>query len=245
MYLRTERGVGELEGLQIADGPLWGEVTSGPITIVEHELEFEVDICTGQKTGFYLDQRENRRTVASFAGGRHVLDLFCYTGAFALSAVRAGAASVLGIDTSQAAINLAIRNAVRNQAAGVQFRPGEAFEAIESLLQQSPADGGFGMVILDPPKFARQAQAIDQALRGYLSLNALAIQLLQPEGILVTCSCSGQISREQFVQVLGSAAEQTGRTLQILAQLGQAPDHPVAAACPESQYLKCFVARVT
>jgi 23S rRNA (cytosine1962-C5)-methyltransferase len=244
IYLRTERGIGEAEGLQVADGPIWGEVPDGPVTIVDQGLEFEVDLRAGQKTGFYLDQRENRRMVATYALGRRVLDLFCYTGAFSLFSARAGATSVVGVDASAAAINLAERNAQRNKIGNVRFEIGQVFPLMERLARDQLIDNRFGMVVLDPPKFARQSQSIDQALRGYLSLNLLAVRLLETDGILVTCSCSGHISREQFVAMLGTVAEQSGRPIQILTQLGQAPDHPVAASCPESHYLKCIIARV-
>jgi 23S rRNA (cytosine1962-C5)-methyltransferase len=243
IYLRTERGIGELEGLELRDGPLWGEVSDGPVAIVEHELELEVDLRTGQKTGFYLDQRENRRVVAALARGRRVLDLFCYTGGFALAAAQAGASDVLGIDVSATAIELAQRNAARNRLQNVRFEQGNAFDHMQQLIEVGGASGGFGMVILDPPKFARNARAVDDALRGYLRANLLAVRLLELGGILVTCSCTGHVTREDFAAMLGAVAEETGRPLQILSQLGQAPDHPVSASCPETEYLKCFIVR--
>lgn len=244
IYLRTERGVGEAEGLKIADRLLWGEVPDSPIAIVENQLEFEVDLKTGQKTGFYLDQRENRRAVAALACGRRVLDMFCYTGGFALAAARAGAASVVGVDASSAAIELAQRNAHRNRLNQINFRVGQAFETMQSWMDEQPRTQRFDMVILDPPKFARNARSVDQALHGYLRLNALGARLLEPDGILVTCSCAGHITRQDFLDVLAATAEQTGRSVQILSNLGQAADHPVSASCPESHYLQCMIARV-
>jgi 23S rRNA (cytosine1962-C5)-methyltransferase len=245
VYLRTERGIGRAEGLALTDGPLWGEVPGSTVTIVENDLEFEVDLCLGQKTGFYLDQRDNRRAAAAYARGRRVLDVFCYAGGFALAAARAGAASALGIDASQPAITLAQRNAQRNKIDNVRFEVGQAFETMENLLQSEPPANRFDMVILDPPKFARQSRAFDQAIRGYQRANLLAVRLLEPGGILVTCSCSGHISPHDFVAMLGSVAEQSGRTIQLVTQTGQAPDHPISVSCPESQYLKCVIARVT
>jgi 23S rRNA (cytosine1962-C5)-methyltransferase len=244
IYRRTERGIGAAEGLELADGPLWGEVPDGPVAIVENGLEFEVDCCTGQKTGFYLDQRDNRRSAAAYATGRRVLDVFCYTGGFSLSAARAGASEVLGIDVSQSATALAQRNAARNHLANVRFETASAFDRMEELAASDSPSNRFGMVILDPPKFARQSRAVEDALRGYLRANLLAVRLLEPGGILVTCSCSGHVSREDFAAMLGAVAEQSGRAIQILAQLGQAPDHPISASCPETAYLKCFIAHV-
>lgn len=244
IYLRTERGIGAAEGLELADGPLWGELPGGPVTIEENGLAFEVDICTGQKTGFYLDQRDNRRLAASYAAGRRILDVFCYTGGFALAAARAGASEVLGIDVSQSAIALAQRNAALNHIANIRFEAASAFDRMQELAGSASASNRFGMVILDPPKFARQSRAVEDALRGYLRANLLAVQLLEPSGILVTCSCSGHVTREEFAAMLGAVAEQSGRPIQILAQLGQAPDHPISASCPETAYLKCFIAHV-
>jgi 23S rRNA (cytosine1962-C5)-methyltransferase len=244
VYLRTERGIGLVEGLRLSDGPIWGESPAGTIVIAENGLEFEVDLCSGQKTGFYLDQRENRRAVAAYSNGRRVLDVFCYSGGFAMAAARAGAVSVLGIDASQAAIALAQRNAQRNRLQNTRFEVGQAFETMEQLVEAESAANRFDMVILDPPKFARQSRAVDQALRGYMRANSLALRLLNVDGILVTCSCSGHVSSDEFGAMLGAVAEQGGRTIQMLAQLGQSADHPVSASCPESRYLKCTIARV-
>jgi len=244
IYLRTERGIGETEGLELTDGSLWGEVPDGPVPIEDNGLKFDVDIRTGQKTGFYLDQRDNRRAAAVYAVGRRVLDVFCYSGGFALAAARTGASEVLGIDVSQSAIALAQRNAALNRIANVRFETASAFDRMEELAASESKSSRFDMVILDPPKFARRSRAVEGALRGYLRANLLAIRLLEPNGVLVTCSCSGHVSREDFAAMLGAVAEQSGRPIQILAQLGQAADHPVSASCPETSYLKCFIARV-
>jgi 23S rRNA (cytosine1962-C5)-methyltransferase len=245
IYLRTERGIGEAEGLERVDGPIWGASPDGPVTIREGDLEFDVDLRFGQKTGFYLDQRDNRRVVAAVASGRRVLDMFCYSGGFALAAARAGASQVLGVDASEPAIRLAQRNAQRNGIANAAFEVGQAFDKLDQLAASVGSSNRFDLVVLDPPKFARKSQAVDQALRGYLRLNLLALRVLERGGLLVTCSCSGHISREQFCTMLGAVAEQSGRSIQILSQLGQAADHPVSASCLESQYLKCVLARVT
>lgn len=241
VYLRTERGIGREEGLEIRDGPLWGEEPPESVTIVEDGLRFEVNIRTGQKTGFYLDQRENRRAAARFAAGRRALDLCCYTGAFAIALARAGASDVLGIDVSAAALQAARRNAARNGVENARFEAGDAFETLERLSREGQR---FDLVVLDPPRFARSRRGLDQALRGYGTLNELAVRVLSPGGILITCSCSGRVTREEFAGMLAGVAERTGRGAQILEQRGQAPDHAVSASCPETSYLKCFVCRV-
>lgn len=241
IQLRTERGIGRLEGLELQDGPLWGQVPTEPVTIEEDGLRFRVHLAEGQKTGFYLDQRENRRTVARFAPGRRVLDAFCYTGGFGLHAARAGARAVLGIDVSASALALAADNARLNGLEDVTFNRADVFARLDAL---AAAGERFDLLVLDPPKFARTRDAVEDALRGYRRLQALALRLLQPDGILVTCCCSGLISMEMLEDVLAQLAVEGKREVQILERRGQAPDHPVAATCPESNYLKCLISRV-
>jgi 23S rRNA (cytosine1962-C5)-methyltransferase len=242
IMLRTERGVSRSEGIELRDGPYWGAPPDGPILIVDNGLTYEVDLAEGQKTGFYLDQRENRVAAARYLRDRRVLDMFCYSGGFALAASALGhAREVLGVDTSERAVLLAAANAQRNGLENVRFQQGDGFETLESLLA---AGERFGGVILDPPKFARSRGAVDEALRAYHWLNRLGVSLLEPGGILVTCSCSGHVTREDFLYMLVGVAQQTHREIQILDQRGASPDHPVSAACLESEYLKCFVCRV-
>jgi 23S rRNA (cytosine1962-C5)-methyltransferase len=241
IYLRTERGIGKLEGLELQDGPLWGQVPSEPVIIDEDDLRFQVHIAEGQKTGFYLDQRDNRRAVARFAHNRRVLDAFCYTGGFGLHAARAGAAEVFGVDVSEPAIALARANADLNGIANVHFERGEVFEHLHARAQ---AGERFGLIVLDPPKFARTRDAVEEALRGYRRLHIAALRVLEPDGILVTCCCSGLITQDMLTDVLARVAVDEGRSLQILERRGQAPDHPVAVTCLESNYLKCIISRV-
>jgi 23S rRNA (cytosine1962-C5)-methyltransferase len=241
IYLRTERGVGGLEGLALQDGLLRGTVPDGPIIITEHGLRFQVNLREGQKTGYYLDQRDNRRRVAELAAGRRVLDAFCYTGGFSLHAARAGAKEVIGIDVSEPALQLARDNARLNELANVSFVQADGFD---HLAERAAARERFGMVILDPPKFARAKGAIDDALRGYRRLQELALLLLEPDGILVTCCCSGLITMEMLEDLLGQLAAAQRRDVQVLEKSGQAADHPVSATCPESNYLKCLISRV-
>jgi 23S rRNA (cytosine1962-C5)-methyltransferase len=238
----AERGLSKLEGLQLPDRLIRGAAPSGPIFVTEHGLKFGVDLTEGQKTGYYLDQRDNRHAAARYARGRRVLDMFCYSGGFAVAAaVAGGARSVLAVDSSAKAAALAKANADLNGAANVTVETADAFEKLDAL---RAAGERFGMVVLDPPKFARSRAALDDALRAYHRINRVAIDMLEPGGVLVTCSCSGSVSREDFLQMLGGVAQRARRPLQILECRGAAPDHPVSASCLEGEYLKCVIARV-
>ncbi|NCX97215.1 MAG: class I SAM-dependent rRNA methyltransferase [Planctomycetia bacterium] len=238
----AERGLSKLEGLHLPDRVLRGTEPAGPVFVVEHGLRFGVDLAEGQKTGFYLDQRDNRRAAALYARGRRVLDMFSYSGGFALACAVAGrAASVLAVDTSAKATALIEANAALNGVANVTAETADAFERLDSL---ATAGETFGMVVLDPPKFARSRASLDDALRAYHRINRVACDLLEPGGILVTCSCSGSVSREDFLQMLAGVAQRAGRTLQLLEVRGAAADHPVSASCLEGEYLKCVIARV-
>ena len=238
----AERGLARLEGLQLPDRVLRGAAPTGPIFVAEQGLKFGVDLAEGQKTGYYLDQRDNRHAAARYARGRRVLDMFCYSGGFAVAcAVAGGARSVLAVDSSAKAATLARANADLNGAANVTIEAADAFEKLDALRS---AGERFGMVVLDPPKFARSRAALDDALRAYHRINRVAVDLLEPGGILVTCSCSGSVSRESFLEMLGGVAQRSGRGLQILESRGAAPDHPVSASCLEGEYLKCVIARV-
>ena len=241
IYLRTERGIGQLEGLELHDGPLRGSTPGGPIEIDEDGLTFLVNLAEGQKTGYYFDQRDNRRVAARLATGRRVLDAFCYSGGFGLHAARAGAAEVIGVDQSEPALALARRNAERNGLAQVSFVRAEVFEHLNVLISQEQR---FGLIVLDPPKFARDRRAVAEALRGYRRLHLAALQLLEPEGYLVTCCCSGLITPDMLENLLAHVAEDARREVQLLERRGPAADHPVAVSCREGHYLKCIVARV-
>ncbi|HLW64593.1 MAG TPA: class I SAM-dependent rRNA methyltransferase [Gemmataceae bacterium] len=241
LYLRTERGIGKLEGLALQDGLLWGEEPAEPIVIEENGIRFRVNLKEGQKTGFYMDQRENRQAVARLARGRRVLDGFCYTGGFGLHAAKAGAEGVLGLDASETALVLARENARLNELERVEFVATDVFDELARLAATGRT---FDMVILDPPKFARAQHAVPEALQGYRRLQTLALRLLAPDGILVMCCCSGLITQEMLEGTLAQVSAKAGREIQILERRGQAPDHPVAVSCPESNYLKCLICRV-
>ena len=243
IWLRTEKGIRDAEGLELADGLLSGEPPPRPLIITENGVKFALDVAEGQKTGFFLDQRDNRRRVAEFVHGQRVLDVCCYTGGFALNClVNGGAREVVAVDMSESALALARSNAERNGVAErLQTVKRDCFKALTEL---SAAGEKFDTVILDPPKLARNRQGIDAALRGYYSLNRSAISLLKPGGLLVTCSCSGHVSRDLFVDMLAQAALHENRRLQILEARGAAADHPTTVTCLETEYLKCYLCRV-
>ena len=207
----------------------------------EGAWRFAVDIVRGQKTGFYLDQRENRRIVASLARGREVLNAFAYTGAFAVAALSAGALNVLSVDSSRPALELAARNLALNGFPADGLREGDVFKVLREY-----RDSGrlFDMVILDPPKFAQSQAQLQRATRAYKDINWLACRVLRPGGMLVTFSCSGLVSADLFQKVVFGAALDAQRDAQIVQWLAQASDHPVRLTFPEGFYLKGLVCRV-
>jgi 23S rRNA (cytosine1962-C5)-methyltransferase len=241
IFLRTERGIGQLEGLELQDGSLRGQVPAEPVVIEENGRRFLVNLSEGQKTGFYLDQRDNRQAVARLTAGRRVLDAFCYSGGFGVAAAKAGAHEIVGVDVSETALALAEANYRLNELAPATLVKSDVFNHLDALVA-----GGerFGMVVLDPPKFARAQNAVEDALRGYRRLQTQALRLLEADGILVVCCCTGLITMDMLTDLLAQLAREERRTLQILERRGQAPDHPVSATCPESNYLKCLLVRV-
>jgi 23S rRNA (cytosine1962-C5)-methyltransferase len=242
IFIRTEKGVAAAEGIELRDGLHWGEAPDGPVFIVENGIRYGIDLAEGQKTGFYVDQRDNRRAAAGYFRGRRVLDMFCYSGGFSLNAaVNGHAREIMGYDSSQKAVTLARANAELNGVTNARFEAADCFKALSALVADRQR---FGAVVLDPPKFARNRASVDEALRAYDRLNRLAVDLLEPGGILVTCSCSGHVSREDFLYMLLGVAEQTGRDIQVLEMRGAGADHPLAVTCLESEYLKCFICRV-
>ncbi|HEU5117636.1 MAG TPA: class I SAM-dependent rRNA methyltransferase [Isosphaeraceae bacterium] len=242
LLVRSEKGMAKHEGMTFE--PEWtaGTPPEGPVVVEENGLRFALDLEATQKTGFYLDQRENRKRVAELAEGKRVLDLYCYSGGFALNAKGPGkAAFVRGVDSSGPAVEQARSNAERNGLGEIEFEEADVPASLASLKARGER---FDMVVCDPPKFAQNPKGLEGALKKYVSVNRAAVEVLEPGGVLVTCSCSGLVDRRMFADVLAAVAERSGRTIQILEQRGQAPDHPVSAACLESDYLKCFVCRV-
>ncbi|MCW5798437.1 MAG: class I SAM-dependent rRNA methyltransferase [Nitrospira sp.] len=241
VYLRNDAKSRTLEGLPLSKGFLHGE---GPTTVHIHEgkAQFTVDIAEGQKTGWFCDQRENRLASAAYAKGKRVLEAFCHTGAFGIQAALAGAQLVEGLDVSAAAVALAQAHAEQNHVASIcNYRQADAFDELRVLERNHQR---YDVVILDPPAFARSKKALPHALAGYKDVNLRGLRLLEPGGVLVSCSCSQPVSDDDFWMMLQSAARDAGRQIRLLEQRGQGPDHPVLAGMPETRYLKCFIVQV-
>ena len=243
IYERSDVDVRAQEGLEPSTGLLAGEEPPEKVAIVEHGLHFAVDLRHGHKTGFYLDQRENRRAVAAYAAGRDVLNVFSYTGAFAVYAAAHGARSVTNLDSSTEALRAAEEHLHLNGLARETDRAlaGDAFQVLRALKEQGER---FDLVILDPPKFAFSRGQVLAATRGYKDINMLGLSLLRPGGILATFSCSGLVSEDLFQKVVFGASLDVGREARILQRLGQGPDHPVLLTFPEAAYLKGFLCLV-
>jgi 23S rRNA (cytosine1962-C5)-methyltransferase len=213
------------------------------IEVLENGYRFLVDLKAGHKTGFYLDQRENRARLPDFCEGAEVLNAFAYTGAFGVYALAGGAANVVNVDTSEPALALATRQVTLNglPETGIVSEVADVFAQLRAY---RAAERQFDVIILDPPRFALSRRHIKQASRGYKDINWIALQLLRPGGILFTFSCSGLVSRELFQKIVFGAALDAGRDAQIIAHLSQSGDHPVALTFPEAAYLKGLVCRV-
>jgi 23S rRNA (cytosine1962-C5)-methyltransferase len=237
VYERSDTDARELEGLPASSGLIFGPAANGPLRIVEHGVEYEVDVGSGQKTGFYLDQRENRRHLGRLAAGREVLDCFCYTGGFTLSALAGGARSVLAIDSSAQALAQAKRNLELNRIAPdrAQWLDADVFQALRRLQRD---ERRFDLIVLDPPKFAPTPKDAARAARGYKDINLNALKLLRPGGLLATFSCSGGVSAELFQKIVAGAAADAGAPLLLRERYRAAPDHPVRIEFPEGEYLK-------
>lgn len=243
VYERSDVDVRAKEGLEQRAGLLWGEEPPELIEILEGDCCFPVDVRRGHKTGFYLDQRENRARLPDFCAGVDVLDVFAYTGGFGVCAATARAAGVTLVESSTRALGLAQRNLALNgiENRGVDYVKGDAF----SVLRGYRAEGRrFGIVVLDPPKFARSKREVKRAGRAYKDINLLAFQLLHPGGVLFTFSCSGAVSADLFQKIVFGAAVDAGREAQIVGYLAQGADHPVALTFPEGAYLKGLICRV-
>jgi 23S rRNA (cytosine1962-C5)-methyltransferase len=239
ILLRTEKGMAEAEGLILQDGLLRGRAPDGPVDVREGELSFAVEVRTGQKTGFYLDQRTNRVRAGAYAACRTVADVCSYSGGFSLATTRAGASRAIAVDVSASALELARANAERNGVG--DLIDVERANAFDWLTRQAEAGRTFDMIVLDPPRFARSRRGVPEALKAYQRLNALALSCLGEGGVLMTFSCSGRVSEADFQEAVGRAAAARGRGVRILERLSQAPDHPVATSCPEGSYLKGLV----
>jgi 23S rRNA (cytosine1962-C5)-methyltransferase len=231
------------EHLRDSAGVLYGAPPEGPVEIVENDLRFLVDVSKGQKTGFYLDQRENRARVALYCKGATMLNVFAYTAAFGVYAAANGAASVINVDSSADALRIAEANQqlIGPVSTDVQYITADAF----TDLRARRANGEqFDIVILDPPKFAHSPEQIERAARAYKDLNRIGMALVRPGGLLATFSCSGVVDAALFQKVIFSAAIEARRDAQIVERFTQASDHPVLVSFPESEYLKGLLCRI-
>ena len=242
IYERSDVDVRQKEGLQPVSGVLTGETPPDAIEIRENDCRFYVDIKHGHKTGFYLDQRENRAAIAEFAQDAEVLNCFSYTGGFGIYALKAGAKKVTNIDSSAALMELAQRNIELNQLDSKRTEniTGDVFKI---LRQYRDENRQFDLIILDPPKFAESKDQLKRASRGYKDINLLAFKLLKPGGTLFTFSCSGLMEGNLFQKIVADAALDAGRDARMIRWLTQAADHPVALNFPEGSYLKGMICR--
>lgn len=228
------------EGLDLVDAVVWGAVPDR-VQVHENGLALEIDLIAGQKTGYFLDQKLNRRVVGSLASGRRVLDCFCNVGGFALNAARGGASHALGVDSSAVAVQGAMRHAEINGLDNCTFEQANVFDLLREHVHQGV---GWDMVILDPPSFAKSRNAIRGALAGYAELNRTAMKLLGPGGMLVSSSCTQLVSEHDLLDILYRESARIRKRLRLVHRGSQAPDHPVLLAMPETQYLKFLVFEV-
>lgn len=242
LFERSDADVRSLEGLPPKIGVLGTDSMPDTVTIREHGIKFLVNITTGHKTGFYLDQRANRLIIRSLVKGKDVLDCFCYTGGFSLNASFGKAHSIVAIDESEEALQLLSSNCRLNgiEPDTIHLEKGDVFKLLRSMRDSSRS---YDLIILDPPKFAPTISHVQRAARGYKDINLLAMKLLRENGILVTFSCSGGVSQDLFTKIIAGAALDSGRDFQTIGQLSQAADHPIATFFPEGAYLKGLILR--
>ena len=241
VYERSDASIREKEGLEERAGWI-GRTGSEVIKIEENGIFLEVDIARGQKTGYFLDQKFNRKEAARYCKGKKVLDTFTHTGAFGLNAYKAGAREVISVDISQEAVDMVNRNITIN---GAQEKMKAVCADVFDLLKKYEAGGEkFDVIILDPPAFTKSAKLIQKAYGGYKEINLRAMRLLNEGGILITCSCSHYFDENNFYSMVMHAAKDSHKKVQILQKRGAAPDHPVLSGYPKSEYLKCAICRV-
>ncbi len=237
VFERSDAEVRKLEGLEPRIGFARGNRNASRCPIIEYGLNFRVDVEQGQKTGFFLDQRENRQRVRALASGREVLDGFCYTGGFSIAALAGGARRVTAVESSKDAIHIAQENLAANplDASKLEFLQADVFAKLRELRDRNAR---FDLIVLDPPKFAPGAAQVQKAARAYKDINLWALKLLAPGGLLATFSCSGGVSSELFQSIVAGAAVDAGGEAKIIERFGAAADHPVALEFPEGEYLK-------
>jgi 23S rRNA (cytosine1962-C5)-methyltransferase len=247
IYERSDESNRRKDGLAFRKGlvyPAGGQNPPKLIEIVESGRRFYVDLVKGHKTGFYLDQRENRNIISQFCEGKDVLNCFSYSGGFSIAALQGGAKSVLNVDSSAEALEIAERNLELNgyptssdTGSRCQNREANVFDYLREL-EQDPSHSKFDLIILDPPKFSASTATVNTAARGYKDINRLAMKLLRPGGVLATFSCSASVDHTLFRQIVSSASIEAEQPMQILQQLGQPADHPIGISFPEALYLK-------
>ena len=244
VYERSDSDVRGMEGLAPTTGWLYGEAPAGVLSIDENGVRLAVDVVGGHKTGFYLDQRDNRALLGQLAAGKNVLNCFCYTAGFSLQALAGGAASVLSIDSSGPALEQAKANLALNPqlpAERAHWQEADVFQALRDFKKEGRL---FDLIVLDPPKFAPSAAHAERAAKAYKDINVFGFKLLQPGGLLMTYSCSGGIGLDLFQKIVAGAAHDASREARIVRRLAGAADHPVALNFPEGEYLKGLLVQV-
>lgn len=243
IYDRSDVAVRKKEGMALTQGPVAGDIPPDHLTIEEHGMKLLVDIKAGHKTGYYLDQRDSRYATRRYVAGKRVLNCFSYTGGFAVSALMGACDRVVSVDTSQEALEIARRNVELNDldVSRADFLRDDVFKLLRRYRDQGEK---FDVIVMDPPKFVENKAQLTGACRGYKDINMLALQLLNPEGTLLTFSCSGLMSSDLFQKIIADAALDAGRDVQFIEAFRQAADHPVLAAYPEGLYLKGYACRV-
>ncbi len=238
---RWDDQIAQLEGADADDTPLAGSVPAQPIVLIENGVEFLVDLAEGQKTGHFLDQRENHLLASKYAHQQHVLDLFAYTGGFGITVAKLGKAKkVTAVESSGPAISLGQKNADRNGVM-IEWQHQDVSKFLEESARRKEQ---FGLIICDPPKYARTHGQIEPASKAYELLNRQAMGLLKPGGVLITCSCSGLVSSARFLDILTESAQRANRLAHMIDVRSHAPDHPISLFARETEYLKCVVLRV-
>ena len=243
IFERSDEERMRYEHIKESSGVLYGEAPTEPVVIIEGGLSFLVDVPHGQKTGFYLDQRENRSRLARYCAGASVLNVFSYTGSFGIYAAASGALRVVNVDSSPDALRAAQANVALLGATSCEQQY-VATDAFADLRARRAAGEQYDIVVLDPPKFAHNPEQIDRAARAYKDLNRVGLALVKPGGLLATFSCSGVVDSALFQKILFSAAIEAQRDVQVVERFTQASDHPVLLSYPESEYLKGLLCRV-
>lgn len=243
VYERSDVSIRDKEGLAQTTGVLAGDAPPATLIVDENGVRYHVDVPHGHKTGFYVDQRDNRALVAQYAAGRDVLNCFCYTGGFSLAALKGGAQRVVSIDSSGDALALAQQNVAANgfDAARASWLDADAFKTLRRLVDEGER---FDLIVLDPPKFAPNRDSVERAARAYKDINLSGFKLLRPGGLLFTYSCSGAIDAELFQKIVAGAAADAKVDARILKRLGAGVDHPLLAAFPEGEYLKGLLLQI-